>query len=150
MTGRPDRPESESDARTERALVHAEALERARAAESRAARALIADFIRAARDAGIAPVPLKARGYGGRGRFRTDTEGWYLRRDLSLAVGTDGNFYILTVPAGVGARLRGVTLVPSDPPLQLGRGARDGESVALDVALRRRLEAGDDYPSAGA
>ncbi len=147
MADTPEGSKKESDARTERALVHAEALERARAAESRAARALIAEFVRAAREAGIAPVPLKARGYGGRGRFRTSTEGWYLRQDLSLAVGTDGQFYILSVPAGLGARIGGVTLTPSDPPLQLGRGARDGESVALDVALERRLRAGDDYPS---
>ncbi len=144
----PDEPSRRDvSERAERARIHAEALERRRAAESRAASALIADFVRKALDAGISPTPLHARGYNGRGRYRTNVEGWYLRQDRSIAVGTDGGFYILRAPGGLAARTRGVTLAPSDPPLQLGRGARDGESVALDVALARRLEAGADYPA---
>jgi len=43
---------------------------------------------------------------------------------------------------GFGARLRGVTVEPQDPPLQVGRGARDGESIDLDALLARRLDAG--------
>ncbi len=138
---------TERSARAERAHAHAAALARAKAAESRAAAALIHGFVVHAREAAIPPTPLRARDYGGRYRFRTNVVGWYLRRDLSLGIGTDGRFYILSAPGGIGALLKGVELAPSDPPLQIGRGARDGESVALDVALERRLAAGADYPS---
>jgi len=36
-------------------------------------------------------------------------------------------------------RWRRVQVTPTPPPLQVGRGARDGESVALDVLLETRL-----------
>ena len=52
-----------------------------------------------------------------------------------MAVGTDGEFYLLTVPASLRARVRGADLAPSDPPLVLGKGARDGESIDLADAL---------------
>jgi hypothetical protein len=44
-------------------------------------------------------------------------------------------------------RLAGVHVEPSDAPLQVGAGGRDGDSVALDVLLRLRLEAGSDFPA---
>ena len=59
-----------------------------------------------------------------------------------MAIGTDGEFYLLTVPASLRARLRGVDLTPSDPPLQVGRSAVDGESISLAELLQRRLDAG--------
>jgi hypothetical protein len=45
--------------------------------------------------------------------------------------------------------VRGVTLRPADPPLQVGAGARDGESIALDVLLTMRLDAGNTWPIHG-
>ncbi|MBE9937819.1 hypothetical protein G8C60_01520, partial [Cellulosimicrobium cellulans] len=66
--------------------------------------------------------------------------GWYLRRNHSVAVGEDGEFYVLSVPGGVRARLRGVAVEPSDPPLVLGKGGRDGESIDLADALALVLD----------
>jgi hypothetical protein len=60
-------------------------------------------------------------------------------------VGEDGSFYILSVPGGLRARFTGVTVPPSDPPLVVGAGGRDGESIPLPDLLRLRLDAGDDW-----
>lgn len=128
--------------RREAADAHEAALRARRQAESARARELIARFVADARARGVAPEPLHAQGYGGRGRYRTPLEGWYLRRDRTVAVGTDGGFYVLTVPPSLAARLRGVRPEPQDPPLVIGAGGKDGESLDLPVALARAL--GDD------
>ena len=128
--------------RREAADAHEAALRARRQAESARARELIARFVADARDRGVAPEPLHAQGYGGRGRYRTPLEGWYLRRDRTVAVGTDGGFYVLTVPPSLAGRLRGVRPEPQDPPLVIGAGGKDGESLDLPVALARAL--GDD------
>ncbi|QZN86516.1 hypothetical protein [Cellulomonas sp. C5510] len=125
--------------RREAADAHEAALRARRQAESARARELIAAFVAEATARGVAPEPLQAQGYGGRGRFRTPLRGWYLRRDRTVAVGTDGGFYVLTVPPSIGARLRGVQPEPQDPPLVLGAGGKDGESLDLPVALARAL-----------
>ncbi|WP_149202667.1 hypothetical protein [Actinotalea subterranea] len=129
--------------RSEAATAHAAALERRRSGEAAQARALLAQFIRDAQEQGLAPVPLRARTYDGRARYRTPLTGWYLRRNESVAVGTDGEFYILSVPPTLRGRLTGATVEPSDPPLVLGKGARDGESIDLVDALRLVLERAD-------
>jgi hypothetical protein len=64
-----------------------------------------------------------------------------------VGVGTDGSFYVLSAPRSASARFTGAVLTPSDPPMELGRGARDGESMPLSDALDRRLAAGNDYPT---
>lgn len=133
--GRADDGRAWREHRTEAADAHAEELRRRRVAESNRARVLIAEFVRKATHRGIPPVRLRARSYNGRSRYRTATHGWYLRRNESVAVGTDGEFYLLTVPASLRARVRGADLAPSDPPLVLGKGARDGESIDLADAL---------------
>jgi hypothetical protein len=69
--------------------------------------------------------------------------GWYVHPDRSLAVGEDGAFYVLGVPASVKARLLGAQVRPQDPMLIIGRGAKDGESISLRELLQRRLAAGD-------
>lgn len=125
--------------RREAADVHEAALLARRRAESDRARELIRVFVADAAARGVDPVPLRATGYGGRGRFRTPLLGWYLRRDETVAVGTDGEFYVLTVPTSVQARLRGVRPEPQDPPLVLGAGGKDGESLDLPIALARAL-----------
>jgi hypothetical protein len=129
--------------RREAAALHAEALERQQRAETRQARELVAGFLRDVTARGIAPEPLAARSYDGRWRYRTPLRGWYLRRNQSVAIGTDGEFYVLTAPASLRARLTGVTPSPSDPPLVLGKGGRDGESIDLADALARVLAGSD-------
>lgn len=144
MTGTPPPSAADADAwrrqRTEAAEHQQRELDRRRAQESAAARALLADFVVAARERGISPEPLRARAFTGGATYRTQVEGWYLRRNRSVAVGTDGQFYVLGVPASLAARVRGTTLEPSDPPLVLGKGGRDGESVDLADALARVLD----------
>ena len=102
--------------------------------ESRQAQALIDAFVVQAVTGELAPVQLEARTLTGR-RVRTSLRGWYLRNDHSAAVGTDGRYYHLTI-------MSGRTVSPSDPPLVLGRGAKDGEAIDLKDALKRAL-AGD-------
>jgi hypothetical protein len=77
--------------------------------------------------------------------YWTGITGWYLRRNRSLGADADGNYYILGTPASLRARLLGVRISPSDPPLTVGLGARDGESMPLEQLLRLRLEEGDDW-----
>ena len=109
--------------------------------ESRAAQQLIDGFVAEARARGIAPEPIRATLFDGHA-VRTDTTGWYLRRNRSVAVGADGAYYVLTVPGGLRERLTGVKLRPTPPPLEVGRGGRDGETGPLADFLRWRLEAG--------
>ena len=131
--------------RREAVQEHAERMARTRAAETAQAREMIQAFARTAREGGLSTVPLLARAGDGPPTYRTGLVGWYLTRDGSLGVTTDGDYYHLSSPAGLRARLLGVHLRPADPPLQVGRGARDGESMALDVLLALRLAAGDDW-----
>jgi hypothetical protein len=133
--------------RRDRAFAqHAAEDRRRREAEGREARQLVAEFARAARERGLRTSPLVALAYNGRARYRTGLRGWYLRADRSLAVGTDGELYLLAVPASLRARFTGATVRPQQPRLVVGEGGRDGESVPLRALLRRRLDAGDDWP----
>lgn len=124
----------------------ADALERRRQHEAREAGALVARFARQATEAGIPAERLTARAYSGTTRFRTQVQGWYLKRDRSVGVGTDGLFYVLSTHGGLAERFTGVTLAPADAPLELGKGARDGESIPLTEALAARLAAGAAWP----
>ena len=135
-------PEAESwrERRTDAAAEHERALTRRRAEENAQAHTLLVAFVAEAERRGIAPVPLRARSYDGRHRYRTTSTGWYLRRNESVAVGLDGVFYVLGVPTSLRAVFTGVELSPSDPPLVLGKGGRDGESIDLPDALALVLE----------
>jgi hypothetical protein len=126
--------------RREAAAAQAAALERRKAGESAQARELLVGFVQEMRARGVEPEPLRAQVVGSGASYRTGVVGWYLRRNRSLGVDADANFYILGVPASLKARLAGVTLLPSDPPLVVGQGARDGESMPLKELLRLRLE----------
>jgi hypothetical protein len=128
------------DERRRAAVEHAAALERRKASETAQARQLLIDFIATLKERGVEPEPLRAQVVGSNTSYRTNLTGWYLRRNRSLAVDVDGNFYILGVPASLTARVAGVHVVPSDPPLIVGQGARDGESLPLAELLRLRLE----------
>ncbi|WP_062291384.1 hypothetical protein [Demequina phytophila] len=123
----------------------ADALDARRRAEAREASVLLAAFARDAAAAGVEPETLTARTYSGSARVRTQVRGWYLKRDRSVGVDTEGRFYILSTPGGLKERLRGAMLAPSDPPLELGRGGRDGESLPLTEALRLRLDGGNGW-----
>lgn len=137
--------ESWREKRTAAAREQAEALARRAAIEHERARVLLREFVAEATRRGIEPVPLTATSYSGRGRYRTDVRGWYIRRNRSIGVGTDAGFYPLVVQGSVRQRLTGVRLQPADPPLVVGAGGRDGESIALADLLRQRLDAGDDF-----
>lgn len=125
--------------RREAAAAHAEALARKQQAESARAREMIAEFVEKARSGGPAPVPLRAQASNSGARYRTPLLGWYLRVDESVGVDVDGEFYVLRAVPSLAARLRGVQPEPSDPPLVLGAGGRDGESLDLRDALDRVL-----------
>jgi hypothetical protein len=101
---------------------------------------LIDAFLAKAMEIGLEPERLRARTFDG-AEVKTDKAGWYIRKNKSIAVGTDGGYYQLTVPGGSGllGRLRGVKLAATPPPLVVGRGGRDGETGDLSEFLDRVL-----------
>ncbi|BDA63505.1 hypothetical protein [Actinomyces capricornis] len=111
--------------------------ERQAAEEARAAR-IVALFLTVARDEGLEPVELRARGYRG-GTARTGLRGWYLRGDRTVALGEDGGFYVLSMPLGARQRLLGARPVREPVPMTIGEGGRDGDIVPLRFALDRLL-----------
>ena len=100
---------------------------------------MLRSFVEVAERTGPEPEPLRVHGYGGRGSARTALRGWYLRLDRTAAVSTDGEFYVLTAPLSIVERIRGTRPRPSPPPLVLGAGGRDGDSIDLTDALERLL-----------
>ncbi|WP_433826330.1 hypothetical protein ACQP2E_30205 [Actinoplanes sp. CA-015351] len=124
----------------------AAALEADRAAEARQASALLGGFVGQALEHGLTPSPLSARALNGRATYRTRVKGWYLKSDRSVAVGEDGEYYILSVPSSLRARFTGADLSPSRPRLIVGAGGGDGEPIPLKQLLDRRLEAGSRWP----
>ena len=141
----PEDVEREKADRAERAAYHVDADRKRRERESAKAQVLVDAFVRDATAAGLATTELSARPYSGRGRYRTGLQGWYLRSDLSIGVDVDGGYHPLVVTPERWGRLRGVTLTPTPPPLQVGEGARDGESIALAALLKLRLDAGNTF-----
>ena len=135
-----------STRRADAAAEHVAARERTRASESRKARQLVEQFVHEAASRGLRETPLRARAYNGRSTYRTPLRGWYLKRNGSLAVDRAGNFYVMSTATNFLARFAGADVPPADPPLVVGVGARDGESMPLEDLLRIRLEAGDDWP----
>ncbi|SDS31562.1 hypothetical protein SAMN04489860_1277 [Paraoerskovia marina] len=130
-----DDPAVWRERRRDAAQEKARAMDELRRADSAIAARAIAEFVAEAGRRGLEPEPLRARGYDGRSTYRTPLRGWYLRKNRSVAVGTDGLFYVLSAPGGLTARLRGVSPEPSDPPRVLGAGGRDGESIDITDAL---------------
>jgi hypothetical protein len=118
---------------------HVESLQRRGERESAQAQVLIDRFVVQATQAGLATEELKARPWSGGGHYRTGLVGWYLRRDHSIGVGVDGGYYVLLVAPVRFGRWRTVPVAPSPPPLQVGRGGRDGESISLDALLELLL-----------
>jgi hypothetical protein len=125
--------------RAEAVRLQGERLQARQDAEHSRAEALLREFVAAARAAGLVPVPLRVQGYGGRGTARTPLQGWYLRVDRTAGVSTDGDFLVLTAPVGLLDRVRGIRPEPRRPPLLLGAGGKDGDSISLNDALERLL-----------
>jgi len=117
-------------------------LDRERAGETEQARRLVQDFVAGAKAAGLPVVPLTARAMNGRTRYRTGLTGWYLKRNGAVAVDEDGNYYLMSAPTSLASRVTGATVLPTDPPMVVGRGGRDGESIPLPELLALRLSAG--------
>ena len=128
----------------ERATYHVQAQRRRAQEESAKAQVLIDRFVERANAAGLPTEELTASPWSGRGRYRTGVSGWYLKRNRSIGVSTDGGYYVLIVAPERFGRWRGVSLPPTPPPLQVGKGGRDGDSVALDLLLDLRLAWEDD------
>src|SRR3954469_3694083 len=124
---------------TELTNFHAQAQRRRSEQESAQAQVLIDRFVAEATRAGLPTEEFEARPWSGRGRYRTGVTGWYLLRNGSIGVGTDGGYYVLSVAPVRFGRWRTVPLEPTPPPLQVGKGARDGESFALADLLEMRL-----------
>jgi hypothetical protein len=123
----------------ERAQYHVQAQRRREDEESAKAQVLIDRFVERATAAGLPTEELTARPWSGSGRYRTGVLGWFLRRNGSVGVGTDGSFYSLNVAPVTFGRWRTVRISPSPPPLIVGRGGGDGETFALDELLEMRL-----------
>ncbi|MFE9917277.1 hypothetical protein ACFYPG_19200 [Micromonospora sp. NPDC005553] len=126
--------------------AHADADARRRAAEQAEAAKLVAWFVAEAARRGLRTTRLVARGYDGRGRYRTRLTGWYVDRAETRAVDVAGRFHLLTVPGGLRARLFGADPEPSPAPLVVGAGGRDGESIPLRTLLTRLLDDGPAGP----
>jgi hypothetical protein len=138
-------PEDWRARRRAAADAHAEALAKRQASESAQARELLRDFVARARARGLRPEPLLVQGYGGKGTARSQVRGWYLRLDRAVGVGEDGEFYVLTAPLTIVDRIRGVRLSPTEPPLVIGQGGRDGDTIDMVQAINRILPT--DEPS---
>ena|SRR3712207_5566831 len=126
----------------ERAAYHAAANRQRAAEEAAKAQVLIDRFVLRAREAGLPTEELTARPYSGSGRYRTGVVGWFLRRNGSVGVDTDGRFYVLNVAPVPLGRWRTVRIEPSPPPMIVGKGGGDGETFDLGTLLEMRL-AGD-------
>lgn len=124
------------------AAAQGAALEARRRADADLASAMLRDLVARALAQGPAPEPLRTVEPDGRRTHRTRLQGWYLRRDRRVAVGTDGLFYVLVRPGGLLAGLRRYEPAPSEPPLVIGAGGRDGESIDLADAIARVLAQG--------
>jgi hypothetical protein len=125
--------------RAARAASHVEAQRRHDERQSEQAQLLVDRFVEEATRSGLATEELTARPWSGSGRYRTGVVGWYLRRDRSIGVGTDGGYYLLAVPRVWFGRWRRVPIEPTPPVLEVGRGARDGEAITLADLLELRL-----------
>jgi hypothetical protein len=129
--------------RAARAEHHVAARRQQDERESARAQLLVDRFVAQAREAGLPTEELTAAPWSGTGRYRTGVVGWYVRQDHSIGIGEDGGYYVLVVPPRRLGRWRTARVEPTAPPLVVGRGARDGETIDLDALLERRLRWSD-------
>lgn len=119
--------------------AHAAALQRQREADLATARTLLAEFVAEMRRRGVRPERLRARVPDSATTYRTSVDGWYIRQNRLLGVSVDGQYYLLGTSRSLRSLILGAGLESSDPPLMVGVGARDGESIALEELLLKRL-----------
>ncbi|TNU76166.1 hypothetical protein FH969_04315 [Miniimonas arenae] len=124
--------------RREAAAEHARRLVARKDAEAERAQAMIDAFLATAERDAVPPEPLVVRGRKG-GQAKSGLMGWYLKTDRSVAVATDGHFYVMTADLGLVERMRGYRPKPVQPPLIVGEGGGDGETIDMDAALARHL-----------
>jgi hypothetical protein len=129
----------EKNTRAERAEYHVAAQQRRSEQESAKAQVLVDRFVTRATEAGLPTEELAATPWSGRGRYRTGIVGWYLLPNRSIGIGVDGGYYLLVVTPQRLGRWRTVSVERTPPPLQVGKGGRDGESGTLDEFLEMRL-----------
>lgn len=111
-------------------------LRQRRAVEVARAHHLIEEFLASAAVHAIDPVPLVV--HSGRGlRARTSLRGWYLRADRSVAIDTEGRYYLLNAPVSLLEWLFGADPQPQEPRLIINEGGPDGHSIDLVAALSR-------------
>ena len=134
-----DDPAAAKRERAQRAHYHVEAQQRRADAESAKAQVFVDRFVARATDTGVPTEELTAAPWSGRGRYRTGVQGWYLKQDRSIGVGADGGYYVLVVAPQRFGQFRRISIDRTPPPLQVGKGGRDGDSVALDTLLELRL-----------
>lgn len=134
----PQDPSDWADRRRAAADERARMLRARQDAEHARAARIVELFVRVARAEGLAPEPLRVRGYGG-GGARTSLRGWYLRADRTVAIDVDGRFYVLSKPLTVRERLFGAVPGAEPVPMTIGEGGRDGDVVPLRFALDRLL-----------
>lgn len=127
-----------AEQRRRNAQMQASRLAERKAQEHRAARALIQTFVGAAKSAQLPTTELFVTDPKGR-RGKTGLEGWYLKADKSAAISPDGDFFLLEHEISFLDRFRVLTVEASEPPLILGAGGRDGESIDLSEALDKLL-----------
>jgi hypothetical protein len=125
--------------RAARAEQHVAARRREDEREAEKAQVLVDRFVERAKQEGLETEELTARPWSGKGRYRTGVVGWYVRNDHSLGISEDGGYYVLVVAPTRFGRWRTVRLEPTPPPLVVGRGARDGETIDLAALLDLRL-----------
>ena len=126
--------------RTEAAAIHAARLAERQSAEHERAEALLASFLPVVKAHGPAPVELVVQGYGGQGSAKSNLRGWYLRNNRTCALGTDGKFYVLIAPLNrFHPSFMKVKVAPTRPPLIIGEGGKDGDSIDLADAVERIL-----------
>jgi len=124
--------------RTQAAAIQASRLAERQDAEHRKAEALLAEFLPVVKARGPAPVELLVQGYGGQGSAKSNLRGWYLRNNRTCALGTDGKFYVLIAPLSrLHPRFMRINVRPTRPPMILGEGGKDGDTIDLADALER-------------
>lgn len=128
------------DDRTTAAELHAAQLARVKAQRSQQAQRLIDDFLGVVAEIGPPAEEIRATSHHGKFSYRTGLRGWYLRVDKRCAIDEQGRFYVLTIPGSLRQRISGVTLEPTPPPLIIGEGSRDGDSIDMSAALQRVLD----------
>ena len=126
--------------RTKAAAIQADRLSARKNAEHERAEAQLAEFLPVVTAHGPAPVDLVVQGYGGVGQAKSNRRGWYLRNNRTCALGTDGKFYVLIAPLSRFHPVwKKVEVPPTRPPLIIGEGGKDGETIDLADAIERVL-----------